>query len=101
MLTFFSRVRACLCVPCSRKILFELFVKRFHHARLLHAVYNLVGSFLPFPLTQSVPCNDLTRSQMTFSCQPGKDSLVERVTPVMEGVRHFCIRTAKPEQCQL
>ena len=101
ILTFVSIVMTCLCVSCSRKILFKLLVKRFHHTSVLHAIYDLVASLLSFFLAQSVPFNDLGRSQMTFSCQPDKDCLVERVTPVMEGVRHFCVRAAKPKQCQL
>ena len=93
-------VITCLCVSCCRKILFELFVKHFHHPRILHAVDNSVGSFLSFLLTQVLSFDDLRRSEMAFSCQPCEYSLVKIVTPVVKGVCHFCVGAAKSRTSQ-
>ena len=89
-----------LCVPRCCEILFELLVQHFHHTRILHAVHNLVGSFLSFFLTQVLAFDDLRRSEVAFSCQPCEYSLVERITPVVKGVGHFCIRAAESRQRQ-
>ena len=90
-----------LCVSRCCEILFELFVKHFHHTRILHAVHNLVGSFLSFLLTHILSFDDLRRSEVAFSCQPCEYSLVELVTPVVKGVGHFCVRAAESRPCQL
>ena len=96
----FLKKETCLCVSRSRKILLELLVQHFHHTRFLHAVHNLVGSFLSFLLSHIISFNNLSGCEVAFTCQPYEDSLIKRVPPVMKGMCHLCVCAAEPRPRQ-
>lgn len=82
-------------IPSRFQILFELLVELLHHARRLHAIYNLDGRLFLLLLAHIRSLDDLCRGKLTIFSQPLKYCLIQGVPPVVKGMGHFCICTAK------